>query len=477
MTSKIILSNALFKLASFIFQVLAKLGTLLIIGRIYGVEVFGVYSFVIVLNGLFVHVCNMGWNSYAVYSISKGLHRESEIINRLFPFAVIGSGFAVAVSFLVLTLLSYNFEITLAVLLLNTSLFFESYILCIKGVFDGNQRMFTSSLIAVVADSILFVCIVTVALLHFGLHSIFASYILCRFATFYFATTLYKRNYGKINYKFIPDKESLSILKKALPFAVNRFATMGFNRFDILLLSYFSGNIVVGVYNAAISLILKLNSLVKPFIFALFPVLSKSYAQDRALYRSYFKKSSKYVIALSIPVFTVFFVVPEKIMVFLYGMKFIGSGQILKVLSFMLILKYLNPLIGNAITASGNQSKRTVVISLSLVVNILLNIVLIPRYNALGAAYSSVATEAFISLLFLYVVLRNKIGSFISLGLLTKLSAALVMVLLSTFFVPELPLPLSVIIIFLMAFMFCLGLRIIHKDEMKHLFLVLKKRT
>jgi hypothetical protein len=49
------------------------------------------------------------------------------------------------------------------------------------------------------------------------------------------------------------------------------------------------------VYNAAISLILKLNSLVKPLIFALFPILSNSYTHNRALYHSYLKKSSKYV--------------------------------------------------------------------------------------------------------------------------------------------------------------------------------------
>jgi O-antigen/teichoic acid export membrane protein len=180
---------------------------------------------------------------------------------------------------------------------------------------------------------------------------------------------------------------------------------------------------------------------------------------------------------MSIPIFVIFFTVPEKIMVFLYGTKFIDAAQILKVLSLMLILKYLNPLIASAVTASGNQAKRTIVISLSLLVNILLNIVLIPKYNALGAAYSSVATETFITLSFLYIILKNKTGDFMSLELLTKFAAVLALILLSTFFVPELPLPLSVMIIFLMTFVFYLGLRIIHKDEMKHLFLVLKKGT
>ena len=477
MTSKIILSNTFFKLVSFLLQILAKIGILLVIGRSYGVEIFGIFSFALVLNGLFVHICNLGWNSYGVYSIPKGLYKANEIVNRIFPFAFIGTLFSIAAPLLILSVLDHDSEITISVLLLNSSLLFESYILSIRGVFDGNQQMGKSSLITVVSDSILLICVVGLMLVQHSLYAIFVAYILGRFIAFCFAIQLYKKNYGKIEYNLIPDRESIEIFKKALPFAVNRFVTMGYNRFDILLLSYLSGNIFVGIYNAAIVLILRMNSLVKPFIFALFPVLSQQYDKNDASYLNYVERSTKYIVGVAVPIFALFLVVPHKIISLLYGAGFSDSAVILRILSFMIILKFLNPLIGNSVTASGNQVKRTVVVTFSLLLNVFLNLLLIPRYGAVGAAYSSVATETFLTLSLSLVILKNRIRYSVDLGGKLKSAAVLMSVLLLTLLLREVSLLFLIPIVFLATFISYLGLRIIRVDELRYASIICGQAT
>lgn len=474
-TSKTVLSNALYRLVSGFFQILARIGIVIAVGRSFGPEGLGVFSFVIVLNGFLLHLANLGISSFTVYAIAKGEYKENELIGRVFPFVLSGSILGVAFAFFILKLLTYPNEVVYAALLLNSSLFFESYTKCILGIFDGRQKMKISSLITILGDAILLICVISFLFLSLPVHLIFTAYLLTKIVTFVLARIRCAREYGPTRLTLKPDTKSMQILRKSLPFAINRFVTMGFNRADILLLSYFSGNMFVGIYNAAISLILRLNSIVKPFIFALFPVLTQKYAENRGMYLNYLRKSTRYVIALAIPVFAVFCIAPDRVISLLYGAKFNDSSGILRILSFMVLLKFLNPLIASSLTASGNQSKRTVVISVSLLLNVFLNINLIPRYKAIGAAYSSVITEVFITLCFLYIVLRYKTGTFINPIVTLKFVPAIMATLLVAFVFRGTPLPVLVSTVFIAAFICYTLLRIVHNDEIRKAIAVLRK--
>jgi O-antigen/teichoic acid export membrane protein len=72
-------------------------------------------------------------------------------------------------------------------------------------------------------------------------------------------------------------------------------------------------------------------------------------------------------------------------------------------------LKVINPLLANLLTISGNQPKRTKIIFYSLLVNILANFWLIPKYSIIGAAYSALITQFFISSAFTFMIYRLKL--------------------------------------------------------------------
>lgn len=80
---------------------------------------------------------------------------------------------------------------------------------------------------------------------------------------------------------------------------------------------------------------------------------------------------------------------------------------VLRVLSLGLFLSYFGHLFGFGLIAEGNQRKLLIVGLIGLVVNLGLNIWVIPRYGILGAAWVTVITEAFHSGTMMVLYLRK----------------------------------------------------------------------
>ena len=90
-----------------------------------------------------------------------------------------------------------------------------------------------------------------------------------------------------------------------------------------------------------------------------------------------------------------------------YGTEFLPSYEITLILfigSFsMIFFKILHPIY----ISHGNQTRAVLILSCSAVANIITNLMLIPRYNAVGAAVASAVSYTVCGCLFLLDYLRN----------------------------------------------------------------------
>ena len=331
-----------------------------------------------------------------------------------------------------------------------------------------------SSIIIFLGDISFLIFIIIFVCLNLPFQFIFVSYLFSKLFNVFVSLNMFQKKFGLVECKIIPSSESFKMIKESFPFAVNRFVTLGFNRFDILLLSYWGGAVSVGLYNAAITLVLRTNSFVKPFIFALFPALSKNYQSDREQYLRYMKKSTMYILCLAIPVFVIFFLGSDMIITLLYGSKFNESVRILQILSIMIVFKFVNPLFANALTASGNQIKRTHIIVASFILNIILNIFLIPLYKIKGAAFSSLITEVFITIVISLNLVKIGVGIFIEKKSAVKLFLILLTILILSYYLKNLPLFVFIIIVFSIVFINYLLFDLISIKEIKRYYFAFK---
>jgi stage V sporulation protein B len=160
---------------------------------------------------------------------------------------------------------------------------------------------------------------------------------------------------------------------------------------------------------------------------ALFPAFSSIKATgDRKMLKGVVNRSLKYTIYLILPVVFGLFVLSEPVVRILFGPDFYPAVLPLKILVFGSLFLTLSKICQSFITGVGKPVSYTRYMIFSGVLNIVLNLILIPPYGLIGAA---IATTISLFVLFLLVAtfVHKEIG--VGLGYLPKpiISAALML--------------------------------------------------
>ena len=180
---------------------------------------------------------------------------------------------------------------------------------------------------------------------------------------------------------------------KGLPFALTFVLTIIYFRIDQPLIDVFRGLEEAGLYGAAYKPIESLLFVPITFLSIVFPVLSV-YHRDRpselldAVNRFY-----KGLLLMGWPVSIGIFVLAKPLTPLLLGHQYLGSEPALRVLALALGIAFVNNAFIGALNASDCQSSFSWAAGWSVVVNVVLNLALIPLFGYQGASWATVVTE------------------------------------------------------------------------------------
>lgn len=183
------------------------------------------------------------------------------------------------------------------------------------------------------------------------------------------------------------------LTRLALPQAGIVILTVLYLRADGVLLSLLRSQREVGVYGVAFKVVEVLQVIAAQLMLTLFPAIARL-EPDSLRLRTIMQKSL-YGIQVIVPaIFVLGLVFAPTITEILGGSGFHDSTTVLRIGMLTVALSFFNALFGNALVALGQQ-KRLVGYSLGIaVVNIALNLVLIPAWGIYGAAAALDVTEA-----------------------------------------------------------------------------------
>jgi O-antigen/teichoic acid export membrane protein len=165
-------------------------------------------------------------------------------------------------------------------------------------------------------------------------------------------------------------------------------------RVDSVLLMKMQGAESVGYYGAAYAFFMAFGGLGSSVQSALFPVLAKTYAESPEKARALFNRGLRWMVALGVAGAAGTFLVGRKVLTLVYGASFEVAGPAFEVLMAGSIFLLLNNTYGMTINAVGRQKKALLITVGGLTTNVLVNLVLIPRYDFIGAAWATLITEA-----------------------------------------------------------------------------------
>ena len=179
------------------------------------------------------------------------------------------------------------------------------------------------------------------------------------------------------------------VLKISLPLMISSSMLLFLQWIDILILGYFEPSDQIGIYNVAVKIsmfgsiiLFSINSIVAPKI-------SEFFNQENFLeLKKMIKASSKLMFFLTIPVLILILVFSEFILRF-FGEQFVSGVLCLNILIIGQLINVLCGSVGYVLNMTEYQNVFKWIVIFSVIVNIILNIILIPLYGIFGAAIAS----------------------------------------------------------------------------------------
>ena len=192
-------------------------------------------------------------------------------------------------------------------------------------------------------------------------------------------------------------------LAGALPFGITAIFTAVYYKIDTVMLSKMQDTTSVGFYNSAQNLITGSMMLATPVVVSIYPAMAAVYKERKAEAENIFQRGLVFILLLGIPLGVGTSLMAGTLIKFIYGAKFLLAIPLLTIVAFKIPLVFSTLLIGNSLGAIGYQKKVAIATCVTALFNIVMNLILIPRYGAKAAATVTVATEllAVIQLIFI----------------------------------------------------------------------------
>ncbi|MBZ4646304.1 MAG: hypothetical protein JG777_1793 [Clostridia bacterium] len=394
-TTSILAGNIIVKVLALIVSIY--------LARYLGVEYFGEYNFVITYLTFFIFVANFGLDPILIRDLSREGSNIDHLTSNILIIRVLTSVFSIFLAIGLIRLLDYPEETILYVSILSAILLFQGISYLFESVFHAKLKMRYSAIGLIISKVFYSAAAFTLISLNMTLLDFFYLYIAAEVIRTLIAA-YYSRNFVKI--KLNIDLGLWKYLfKQCFPFIASYALFIIYYRVDILMLSKMADIFAVGLYSSAYRLVDPILFIPAALAATLLPLMSKEYIKDRNRFCQLYSAGSKYIMLLMLPLTIALFLLSEKLVHLLYTESYYPAIITFQILSLTLVFNSVNSIQNSILIASDRQKINTLSIGICCVLNVVLNLILIPLYGCNGAA---IATLASVIALFLLQMLFIK---------------------------------------------------------------------
>ncbi|WP_019970709.1 flippase [Mycobacterium sp. 141] len=189
-------------------------------------------------------------------------------------------------------------------------------------------------------------------------------------------------------------RESVALVREALPLTAMLIIGVLYWRADGVILSLLSTTDQVGIYGLAYTLTFTLTALSAFFLSSTLSTMVHLFAQDPSGYARFTARSMESMLFAGGVIAVVGIILANPIVDLVGSTEFIADGGVtVALLSVAVALTFVTGLLSQAMFAAHEQSFLARLSFVNLLINIALNVALIPHYGAIGAGVAMVLTE------------------------------------------------------------------------------------
>ena len=361
------------------------------VARHLGAAGFGVLSFSLAFAAIFGVLADIGLQMVMIREITRDTSLAPKYLGNIAVLKVLLSIITFGLIALTVNLLNYPAETIKAVYLIALSVIFGAFSATFYGVFRAYERMEFEALGGVVGG---------VLLLGGAFYAISHNFSVVGFALVYFVASVIVLGYCFVfsAWKFAMPRIEVDLsfwketLKLAWPFGIMAiFLAIGLWITPVML-SSMKGDEAVGWYNAAYRLVLIMQFIPLAYFGAVFPSMSRFHVTSKDFLRFTHERSLKYMLILGVPIAVGTTILASKIIMLTFSLEYVPSIIVLQILVWTTAFSFVGGVFANLFQSTNRQIISTRIVAIGVILNVILNLALIPKYSYTGASIAVTAT-------------------------------------------------------------------------------------
>lgn len=361
------------------------------LARYLGPENFGIFSYVLAFVGLFGFLANLGVNELLARDLVATPEKRDKLMGTAFIINLIGGFLAVVLTIFASQFLVGNNLAKILIAIWSTNFLISAF--AVPSVFfrANVQAKFNSltQIICIIVSSLMKVALI---IFDAGIIWLMAIYIF----DYIFGVSLYFYFYKKSGLNFRDWSFDKDIFKSFLSVSwllmLSSVATSIYMKIDQVMIGSYLDNIAVGLYAAAVKLVEVWYFIPLLICNSLFPAIVN--ARKDSLVKYYDRLNNLYLLLFLLAIFIALplSLISPWLVKILYGANYLGSITILQIYVWSGIGLFLNFGISQQLLVE-NRIKLLFILNLvGMVVNVILNIILIPKIGVNGAALATLVS-------------------------------------------------------------------------------------
>lgn len=399
--------------------VLAVFITIFVV-RSLGDERFGAWASLLAVIALTQALTDLGFRQVTVRRAAADPPSESAWIGALVQVRFLLSILAFAISTLVVVGIATGREMRAAGIILSATLLLSA-LSALDAIFQLRVRNDLSIALVTVNSVLWGAAAVAVFALDGGLVALAVGFLLALAVTNVLLVVLALRQ-GRVQLRNVGNRRP-EILRLGIPVAVGSMLVLSYGRIDQILVLEFAGADEAGLYGAVYRMLDQAQFVPASVATTILPLLAVSYRRDQIRFRNVLQNAVDVLIAFSVGAFVFALAYAESFVVLLFGDQFQPAGDILPVLIASLVPISLGYLLGVLVIVTGRQRAFVVVASAGLAFNLIANLLLIPRWGFVAAAWVTLVTELLV-LILAWLAVRSSLTTPVTMRRIARIASA-----------------------------------------------------
>jgi len=368
-----------------------SLGISVLLARILGPEKRGIYSLAMILPSFLLYFTCFGIGQSSVFYLGEKKYSPKEIFGTNLILVLLISIFAILIGLIITFFLNNTLfpgiekKYLFSAIFLAPCLIFFSFIV---SILLGLQNIKKYNLIYLFNKSLLLFALIGIFILgiKFEIINIIITEITVVFISCVVLFFVTKKEAGGICLKFNKEYFKNSFLY-GLKIYLGSIISFLHNRIGILLINSFLNPLMVGFYSIGVGLSEKIYLISDSVATVLFPKVASE--NNKLKIKNFTPVIFRNILWIIIIINIIIFIIAKWLIIFLYSTSFSASIKPFQILLIGAIAISGSKILESDIRGRGKPMLITWITGISTVLNIILNIILIPKLGILGAAWST----------------------------------------------------------------------------------------